>query len=98
MINNTKTHQAILFRFSKYRQRTFNNQTYLLYIARPPENNTLNCGYLLCNPCMVILGHIFSEKSWNYILPTCPLYKAPNKVRFLLKPYTTRIRALSISK
>lgn len=37
------------------------------------------------------------EEPWDFILDACPLCKTSNKVKFLLKPYTAGIRALSIN-
>lgn len=96
-IDTAKSHQAVLSRFSKYRRSTFNNRTCLSCIARPPENNTLDCGHSFCDDCVVIHGRTGSEEPWNFILPICPLCEAPNGVRILRKPYTAGIRAFSIS-
>ena len=97
LIDTAITHKAVLSRFTGYWQDIFNNKTCLSCIARPPEDNILDCGHALCDSCTVIHGHAALEEPWNFILDTCPLCGTSNEVNFLLKPYTAGIRALGIS-
>jgi hypothetical protein len=97
LLDTAIAHKAVLSRFTEYRQKVFNNKTCLSCIARPPENNTLDCGHSLCDPCIVIHGRTVLEEPWNFILDTCPLCGTANEANFLLKPYTAGVRALAIS-
>ena len=97
LIDAAITHKVVLSRFTKYLQSIFSNKTCLSCIARPREDNTLDCGHSLCDPCIIIHGRTVLEEPWNFILDNCPLCKTLNKAKFLLKPYTAGIRALGIS-
>jgi hypothetical protein len=68
-----------------------------LYIARLPENNILDCKYIFYDFCIIIYSHTMPEEPWNFILNIYPLYGTSNKIKFLLKPYTTGIKALGIN-
>jgi hypothetical protein len=74
---------------------TYSNTTCLSCIARGPDN-TLSCRHALCDTCVIIHGRTTLEEPWNFILEICPLCNIPNKVNFVLKPYTAGTRCLSI--
>ena len=93
-IDMATTHKVVLSQFPQWKS-TYSNTTCLSCIARGPDN-TLSCRHSLCDPCVVIHGQTTLEEPWNFILETCPLCNIPNKVNFVLKPYTAGTRCLSI--
>ena len=97
LIDTATTHKAVLSRFKEDLKRTFDNRTCLSCIARAPENNTLDCGHSLCDPCVVIHGLTTLEEPWNFHVNPCPLCSTANKTRFLQKPYTAGIRCIVLN-
>ena len=93
-IDMATAHKVVLSQFPQWKS-TYSNTTCLSCIARGPDN-TLSCRHSLCDTCVVIHGRTTLEEPWNFILETCPLCNIPNKVNFVLKPYTAGTRCLSI--
>jgi hypothetical protein len=84
----------VLSKFPQW-ESTYSNTTCFSCIARGPDN-TLSCRHTLCDPCIIVHGRTTLEEPWNFILETCPFCNFPNKVNFILKPYTAGTKCLSI--